>query len=364
MNARNFLPVVFILAAFLSSCEIVTDTSPPVLGPSPTPPLPTDDPGSLGLTEAEIATLQSLDQINDYPLYTMQYVADYDMAAATFDRFEGVSVVMDQPWACSLFVAFADPNNLLYGRNFDWEYSPALLLFTEPSDGYASAAMVDIAFLGFTGREAVDLTAQPLNEIRSLLGAPQLPFDGLNEMGLAVGMAAVSPGNLQTDPSKPTIGSLGIIREVLDHASRVEEAVEIMAGFNIDFTGGPPVHYLIADRYGDAVLVEYYLGKMELIRNQYPWHLATNFLRSATGSSGEGQCRRYDALSQTLTANQGLLTSQGALDLLAQVSQDSTQWSIVYNLASGEIQVVMGQVYYRLDLLHLGMADGEAGASD
>ncbi len=33
-------------------------------------------------------------------------------------------------WGCSLFAFFSDPQAMLYGRNFDWEYSPALLLFT------------------------------------------------------------------------------------------------------------------------------------------------------------------------------------------------------------------------------------------
>ena len=36
---------------------------------------------------------------------------------------------------------------MVYGRNFDWQYSPALLLFTNPPDGYASVSMVDIEYL-------------------------------------------------------------------------------------------------------------------------------------------------------------------------------------------------------------------------
>ena len=51
-------------------------------------------------------------------------------------------------WACSLFAALGDVDNMLYGRNFDWDYSPAVLLFTDPPDGYASVSMVDIAYLG------------------------------------------------------------------------------------------------------------------------------------------------------------------------------------------------------------------------
>jgi hypothetical protein len=38
---------------------------------------------------------------------------------------------------------------MLFGRNFDYYYSPALLLFTRPPAGYASVSMVDLAVVGF-----------------------------------------------------------------------------------------------------------------------------------------------------------------------------------------------------------------------
>jgi Flp pilus assembly protein TadD len=33
---------------------------------------------------------------------------------------------------------------MFYGRNFDWDFSPALLLFTNPPDGYASVSRGDL----------------------------------------------------------------------------------------------------------------------------------------------------------------------------------------------------------------------------
>ena len=40
---------------------------------------------------------------------------------------------------------------MLLGRNFDWYEHPALILFTDPPDGYASVSMVDISYLGVKG---------------------------------------------------------------------------------------------------------------------------------------------------------------------------------------------------------------------
>jgi hypothetical protein len=354
MKTRFTLLVVFLLAITLFGCGI--DTTQPLASPEPVliQTSPTHDFTDLGLTDAEVATLQSLEQINDYPLYTMDFTADYDTVSLNPDLQPEGLMVSERVWGCSLFAALADPENMLYGRNFDWEFSPALLLFTDPADGYASLSMVNIAFLGIKGNAAVQLTTKPLDVIQPLLKAPRFPIDGFNEMGLVVGMAAVPPGNMKSDPDKPTIGSLVIIREMLDHAARVDEAIEIITGYNIDFMGGPPIHYLIADRHGDAVLVEYYMGEMQIIRDPHPWHLATNFLRSAAGSSGEGHCNRYAAINQRLEYQGGALTPENAMDLLSVVSNESTQWSIVYNLSTSGIQVAMGQDYDQVHNLELG----------
>jgi hypothetical protein len=46
----------------------------------------------------------------------------------------------------------------------------------------------------------------------------------MNERGLTVGLAADDSGRLRPDPAKPTMGSVRILRLVLDHAATVAEA--------------------------------------------------------------------------------------------------------------------------------------------
>ena len=315
-------------------------------------PMPDADYSHLGLSDAEAAGLLSLEQIDDYPLYTMHHYAEYE-----YEEYEARSAVpleTAMPWGCSLFAALSDPASRIYGRNFDWEFSPALLLFAHPADGYASVAMVDIAYLGFAGDLSENLTARPVDELVGLLDAPYIPFDGLNEAGLVIGMAAVAPGNMPVDPEKETIGSLGAIRVMLDKAATVEEALDILFGYNIDFEGGPPVHYLIADATGDSVLVEYYDGEVHVFESATAWHQATNFLRAAVDSP-EGQCRRYDTIAAELEAGRGYLDVDAAMRLLATVAQSHTQWSVVYNASSGELQVVMGKDFDRVHSFSLDM---------
>jgi hypothetical protein len=109
--------------------------------------------------------------------------------------------------------------------------------------------------------------------------------------------------------------------------------------------GGPPVHYLMADRAGHAVLAEFYQGKLIVIANEHPWHLATNFLRASINGDPAGACWRYDKINQQLTEAEGRLTTEEAMNLLVEVSQEITQWSIVYGMTNGDIRLVVGQQY-------------------
>jgi hypothetical protein len=235
-------------------------------------------------------------------------------------------------------------------------------LYTDPPDGYASVSMVDIEYLGFGGSRTKDLFNLPLSERLALLAAPAFPFDGMNERGLAVGMAAVPAAEIGTDPNKKAIDKLAVMREILDHAATVDEAVKVLASYNIAM-GPTPLHYLIASAAGNSALVEFYGGRMVVFRNEDPWQLTTNFVLASTGGHPQGQCPRYDRISQRLQETGGQLTMPGAMSLLAEVSQDfpvaqsATQRSIVYDMTGGDVSIVMGRGYAgSAHTLHLSLA--------
>ena len=355
MGQRLATPVILVLATWLVGCraEVAmstppapteTATSAPTVTATPAPTatataIPTAD----ALSDKEIATLNSLEQVDDYPLYTMRYYGAY----ADPDDFGEVASA--GTWACSLFAALGDEAHMLYGRNFDWQFSPAVLLFTAPPDGYASVSMVDIAYF-FEEDVAKSLTEQSLETRQILLLAPYMPFDGMNEHGLAVGMAAVQGSRMPLDPDKPEIDSLDVIRKMLDHARDVDEALAVLQSYNVSMVGGPPLHYLIADATGRAVLVEFYEGEVILLPNETPWHLATNHLRVVAEEIGGWGCWRYKEIDERLVERQGRLSAQEALDLLEQISQPSTQWSVVYEMSQGQVHVSMGRAY---DAVHI-----------
>ncbi len=336
---------VFFIACFCISLSLLTGCNP---------------------LEKKTSLLKSLKLIDDFPLYTMYYEGEYTWSnswkTAGFTNNTIINLQQQIPslpltWGCSLFAAFGDLNNSLYGRNFDWNFSPALLLFYNPTQGYDSVSMVDIAYLGFEGDRAKKLLEMSVDKQRPLLDSPALPFDGMNEKGLVIGMASVPAGNMTVDPQKRTIDSLMVIREMLDHAATVDEAVSILGSYNIDM-GSVPLHYLIADRSGNAALVEYYRGEMIIQYNEEPWQVASNFIVASTDGSPQGRCNRYDKIISIMKDNQGKLTSDQAISLLNDVSsndpQYGTQWSIVYDITNGRMWVIMGRNYDKVYNFQLG----------
>ncbi len=304
-----------------------------------------------------IRTIRSLGKLDDFPLYVMHFYGDYDLP----DYDEKIShpenlragnlLASTAQWACTCFSAKTEKGNQLLGRNFDWSSHPALLLFTDPPGRYASVSMVDISYLGYSRND------DPGKNPGGLLRSPLLPFDGMNEKGLAVGMMAVPSAHGPDDPQKQTVSSLLIIRLMLDHAKNVDEAIAVFESFNIIFQGGPPLHYFITDRSGKSAVVELVDGDISVLRNTYPWHVATNFI--ITGLSPEmslASCWRYKKVWETLEDQTTLLTPSDALSLLEGVSQGNTIWSVVYDTSSLDLLVTMGRKYDSVHAFNLKQA--------
>jgi hypothetical protein len=239
---------------------------------------------------------------------------------------------------------------VVLGRNFDWHNRQTLLLFTHPPEGYASVSMVDVSYLGFPADNA------SWADRATLFDAPFLPFDGLNERGVAVGMMAVSRARDGNDEERVTISSLNAIRLVLDYAGSVEEAIDLLSAYRVDFGDGPPLHYLIADAAGHSAVIEYVDGEMTVLHNETPWQVSTNFVIAQEKPEGaDSRCWRYNAAYETLEKAVGAMSGAEAMALLAEVSQANTMWSVVYDLADGEIEVAVGREYDRIRAFRLRM---------
>lgn len=267
-----------------------------------------------------------------------------------YDRMRGIAMPARRTaYGCSLFVAYGNLADPVFARNFDWDANPALLLFTDPPDGHASVSMVDISYLGISSER--DLSSA--DGKRKLLNAPLIPFDGMNKRGLAIGLASVPSADPGKRPDRPTIGSLRIVRHVLDSCATVDQALRLFGRYNIDFDGGPALHYLVADARGDSAIVEFVSGQLVPTRTTRPWNAAVNFEMSTSSQQQRRSDWRYSKASRSLDNARGKLAWRDAMGLLRNIAQGHTQWSIVYGLKSGSIHLTTGKSWTRIHSFEL-----------
>jgi hypothetical protein len=153
------------------------------------------------------------------------------------------------------------------------------------------------------------------------------------------------------DPNRPTLLNSQLLRLVLDHAKDVNEAISLIGQYNAEFL--LPVHFHIADASGKSAIVEYTDGKIVVVRDENPWQVSTNFLIS---EKNKPDCWRYKLVSESLSKADGRIPQDEAMRLLSRAKQDSTVWSIVYNLSTGQIRLAMGKDYEDVHSFKLEMA--------
>ena len=303
----------------------------------------------------ELRSLLSLKKIDNYGMYQMTYYGDYGFdefletgaaSDAYIEAFVTKRLLKGFPIdlgvtgdGCTAFTVKNEKGDILFGRNFDFLYAPSLQVYTAPANGYASVSTVNLAFAGYSENYLPDGVV-----FRRFLtlAAPFLPFDGMNEKGLAIALLAVPEAQAPFDGDKITLNTTTAIRLVLDGAATVDEAVALLKQYNIYFSGGVECHYLIADAGGRSVLVEYYDQELKVVEADGEYQIASNFIAFDGVDIGEGftEFERYDTVREEIERNGGVLDENKAVRLLADVGvfdgdTDKLQWSVLYNLTTG-----------------------------
>ncbi|WP_433260450.1 carcinine hydrolase/isopenicillin-N N-acyltransferase family protein [Actinosynnema sp. CS-041913] len=167
-----------------------------------------------------------------------------------------------------------------------------------------------------------------------------------------VGMAALDRARAEPRPGRPAVGSVGVLRLVLDRARTVDEAVALLGGHYVDFGGGPGLHYLVADANGASAVVEFLDGKLRVTPRPSGdhWQAMENFPLAAVAEQARSDHDRYRAVASRLTGVDGRLSADDAFALLAEVAQPHTQWSAVYRPGERDLLLTTGGQVHRLPL--------------
>jgi antitoxin component YwqK of YwqJK toxin-antitoxin module len=314
------------------------------------------------MNELQYKTLASFRKIDDYPLYVMEYGADYHFAHLLKTGLRQFSYPPPDrenstgQEACSSIAALNPQGHAIFGHNIDWNKLSLLLLFTSPPGGYASVSVVWLDQLGYSEESFPPLS---YDNCIGLLDAPFWPHDGMNECGVAIG-EMTSSGQHFRHPRKITLNGLHVIRLVLDYAKNVDEAIALLQKYNNSSSG--EVHYLVADASGKSAVIEYYRGRLRFTLNPEPWQVATNFtIKNLPPQRILHLCHRYETAYTALKKAGGKISRETALNILKDISLYSTQWSVVYDMTSGDIQAAAGQKYNQIKEFKLKMKTGKQG---
>lgn len=297
---------------------------------------------------------------------------------------------------CASFTAQTEDGDQLFARNYDFAKTNTCLVFTDPGDGrHASISTVDLQFLGID----TDADVEGLMDRITCLAAPYAPLDGMNDAGVSCGIymsyqgggvdeegdEVVIPTNQDTD--KPDLTSTTMLRLVLDYAGSVDEAVELISGYDLHDSANTSYHYMIADSTGKSAILEWVDGTDQTDNDgssrqlvvtyndsdanigpeeaaaDYQW--ITNFIIQpgyyADGSEKAG-LDRYDHIYGCLSATDGVVADEdAAMDILAQVGRRTwnnddgngcTVHSVIYNLTDKTVLWVPNEHYDEEDAIY------------
>lgn len=314
------------------------------------------------------AILASYRPVQD--LHVMTFYGDFDELIEGQHRqimilLEAYPEGMPHKRGCSMFQYGAGSSGLV-GRNFDNRFSQLLAGFYYPTDGYASLSFVALMELGFTGGRPFD--AQDDSHRRALLSGPAYTIEGMNEKGLTVTLASLGRQEVFPDPDRQPRFLIHLVREILDHAADLEEAVAIASRYNV-FDNGRNIishHIFLADPTGSAVL-EWHEGEMKVVRDEGDWQAVTNStMYEVPENRRRGSCPRYRSLAGVLEKQVGPLDWRAGMDALARTAQYnnhvfldgenlkiSTQWSTVFDPDRLTAYVCLNRDYGRVYQMEL-----------
>lgn len=245
---------------------------------------------------------------------------------------------------CSAFTAADENGSRLFGRNFDYDDTDALVIYNEPKSGYASYAVCDLRFFGIGTEGGLD--GDSLSAKAVMLAAPYICMDGINEKGVGAGILMLYTDEVHQDNGKPDLLISAAIRGILDKCSSVDEAIELLSVYDIHSHLNASYHLFITDKTGRTVIVEWSGNETHIVEDT----ACTNDVLSRDNAfyDPDWSCERYNTLKETLSDNNNVLSKEAAMKLLAAVkdgSERGTVWSCVYDLNNFSLDICVKMDY-------------------
>lgn len=298
-----------------------------------------------GVFADKLNAANSVEKIADN-LYYMEYKGDYgfqgflndggakseqEMANYIIFELSGGFVKPDAEevelnFGCSTLSVY-DKAYSLMGRNYDWqgEGGNAMIIHTVPDDGYESYSTTWLDFLGF----GEGFAPEEFKDKYMSIAAVYVPLDGMNEMGLCVADLIAGDNEVtHQDTEKADLTTTSAIRLLLDRAANVDEAIALLAEYDMNSSIGMAHHLAISDAEGNSVVVEYIDGKMIVTETD----TVTNHYLAEGEKFGVGNEESHKRFEKIEDMKNSINSKESMADCMESVSYEGeTQWSIVYD---------------------------------
>ena len=303
-----------------------------------------------------------LDDSGTYSLYYYHYTRDYkfddflrqggaenteELVSYCLEVFPDMELnLASLGYGCSSYCAVDPDGEVYFGRNFDMDPSHTgayMVVHTAPKGGYESYSTVNLGFLGIRDPE------DPVDDDTSaLLLAPYIPLDGINSKGVAICVLQLNTAPISAEGGKVSLTPTTIIRNVLDNAADLDEALEIFEEASL-YTEGYAYHFMIADAKGNCAVVEYVDNEMVVTymdeeplacANAHISEEGREFYRVYDGNESD---RRVEAILKGLAGTDSDWDTDSAMEALLKARVGSTRWSIVYELTGCEKHMIVNR---------------------
>jgi hypothetical protein len=185
------------------------------------------------------------------------------------------------------------------------------------------------------------VTFIPATEIyygRVIFGYDDAPVQGgMNDQGLFIDGNRLAPTDWKPDPAKPTFRGI-IMMVILGTCATCEEVKAFFEKSN--FPALERARFPVADRTGASMVVEYGQDRVQFVRSDKWYQIATNFVISNIKDENY-PCWRYRAADKIMSGAEKLSVEliRDVLDETHQEGGSLTVYSNIYDLKKGIIYV-------------------------
>ena len=173
---------------------------------------------------------------------------------------------------------------------------------------------------------------------RIIFGYTDAPFQGgMNDKGLVIDGNALRPTGWKPEESKPYFRG-NVISYILANCATVADVQAFFEKYNIGALDR--ARFPVADRTGDSMVVEYGQGKVQFVKREVYYQIATNFVFTNV-ENGDYPCTRYRTADRILGAAKDLDVSliRDVLDATHLEGGSETVYSNIYDLNNGLIYI-------------------------